>query len=216
MNTPLESATRDHIAAAIAEIITAAVAEIAENRAVIDQVKGMLILLYGVDDQTAFDTLRRHSQNTNIKLRALAEQLVSNYRALSNGDGNLWRFLSILAASRQREGCRFTTNTLFPVDLGVVLWGGLWLRNARVRRLAPLPKPGRRNSALREQTRCSAAGSEILGEARFHACPRPKQRVGSSRWLAPAMLISPGQDDLLLPYTSRYFDTLLTPRGTPH
>ena len=48
----------------------------------------MLILLYGVDDQTAYDTLRRHSQNTNIKLRALAEQLVSNYRALSNGDGN--------------------------------------------------------------------------------------------------------------------------------
>jgi hypothetical protein len=40
----------------------------------------MLILLYGVDDQTAFDTLRWHSQNTNIKLRALAEQLVSNYR----------------------------------------------------------------------------------------------------------------------------------------
>ena len=54
----------------------------------IDQAKGMLILLYGVDDQTAFDTLRRHSQNTNIKLRALAEQLVSNYRALSNGDGD--------------------------------------------------------------------------------------------------------------------------------
>ena len=85
LNTPLESATRDHIAAAIAEIMSAAVAEIAENTAVIDQAKGMLILLYGVDDQTAFDTLRRHSQNTNIKLRALAEQLVSNYRALSNG-----------------------------------------------------------------------------------------------------------------------------------
>ena len=84
MNTPLESATRDQIAAAIAEIISAAVAEIAENRAVIDQAKGMLILLYGVDDQTAFDTLRWHSQNTNIKLRALAEQLVSNYRALSS------------------------------------------------------------------------------------------------------------------------------------
>ena len=84
LNTLLESATRDHIAAAIAEIISAAVAEIAENRAVIDQAKGMLILLYGVDDQTAFDTLRWHSQNTNIKLRALAEQLVSNYRALSN------------------------------------------------------------------------------------------------------------------------------------
>ena len=80
MNTPLESTTRDQIAAAIAEI--------AENRAMIDQAKGMLFLLYGVDDQIAFDTLRRHSQNTNIKLRALAEQLVSNYRALSSGDGN--------------------------------------------------------------------------------------------------------------------------------
>ena len=90
MNTPLQSATRDHIAAAVAEIITAAVAEIAENTAVIDQAKGMLILLYGVDDQTAFDILRRHSQNTNIELRALAEQLVFNYRALSNGDGNPW------------------------------------------------------------------------------------------------------------------------------
>ena len=88
MNTPLESATRDQIAAAIAEILSAAVAEIAENRAVIDQAKGMLILLYGVDDQTAFDTLRRHSQNTNIELRALAEQLVSNYRALSNREAH--------------------------------------------------------------------------------------------------------------------------------
>jgi hypothetical protein len=66
LNTPLESATRDHIAAAIAENISAAVAEIAENTAGIDQAKGMLILLNGVDDQTAFDTLRRHSQNTNI------------------------------------------------------------------------------------------------------------------------------------------------------
>ena len=43
------------------------------EQAVIDQAKGMVIFLYGMDDQTAFDTLRRHSQNTNIKLRALAD-----------------------------------------------------------------------------------------------------------------------------------------------
>ena len=72
MNTPLESATHDQISAAIAEI--------AENRAVIDQAKGMLILLYGVDDEAAFNILRRRSQTTKIKLRALAEQLVSDYR----------------------------------------------------------------------------------------------------------------------------------------
>ena len=114
MNTPLESATRDHIAAAIAEIISAAVAEIAENTAVIDQAKGMLILLYGVDDQTAFDTLRRHSQNTNIKLRALAEQLVSNYRALSNGDGNPRSLGDCLSerdegGAQSQQGCAATS-----------------------------------------------------------------------------------------------------------
>ena len=52
----------------------------------IDQAKGMLILLRGVDDESAFDMLRLRSQNTNVKLRALAEQLVSDYRALSNGE----------------------------------------------------------------------------------------------------------------------------------
>ena len=39
-------------------IDSAAVAEIADNRAVIDQAKGMLILLYGVDDESAF----RHAE----------------------------------------------------------------------------------------------------------------------------------------------------------
>jgi hypothetical protein len=62
------------------------VAAIAEDRAVIDQAKGMLILLYGVDDQAAFNILRRQSQHTNVKLRALAGQLVFDYRALSNGE----------------------------------------------------------------------------------------------------------------------------------
>ncbi len=87
MNTPLESATRDQIAAAIAEIIRRCCRN-CRDQAVIDQAKGMLILLYGVDDPTAFDTLRRHSQNTNIELRALAEQMVSNYRALSNREAH--------------------------------------------------------------------------------------------------------------------------------
>jgi MFS superfamily sulfate permease-like transporter len=63
-------------------IDSAAVAEIADNRAVIDQAKGMLILLYGVDDESAFDMLRRRSQSTNVKLRALAGQLVSDYGVL--------------------------------------------------------------------------------------------------------------------------------------
>jgi hypothetical protein len=46
----------------------------------------MLILLYGVDDESAFDMLRQQPQIMNVKLRALAEQLVSDYRVLSNGE----------------------------------------------------------------------------------------------------------------------------------
>ena len=66
--------------------LPAAFAEFAESRAVIEQAKGMLVLLYGVDDESAFDMLRRRSQSTNVKLRTLAEQLVFDYRALSNGE----------------------------------------------------------------------------------------------------------------------------------
>jgi hypothetical protein len=73
-------------ARAAPEHLTHAVEEVGERRAVIEQPKGMLILLYGVDEEAAFDMLRRPSQTTNVKLRALDEQLVLDYRALSNGE----------------------------------------------------------------------------------------------------------------------------------
>ena len=76
--TPVESTARD--------LITAAVADIATNRAVIDQAKGMLILVYGVDEDAAFEMLRWRSQSTNTKLRTLAAQLVADYRSLCNGE----------------------------------------------------------------------------------------------------------------------------------
>jgi ANTAR domain len=64
----------------------AAVAEIENNRAVIGQAKGMLILVYGVDEDAAFEMLGWRSQSTNTKLRTLAEQLVADYRSLCNGE----------------------------------------------------------------------------------------------------------------------------------
>ena len=63
-------------------MLTRALAEITENRAVIEQVKGMLMLIYRVDDDAAFELLRWRSQETNVKLRVLAEQLLSDYREL--------------------------------------------------------------------------------------------------------------------------------------
>ena len=69
-----------------AAIITEAVAEIAENRAAIEQAKGILMLVYRIEDDAAFDLLKWRSQETNVKLRALAEQLLTDVRALEYGE----------------------------------------------------------------------------------------------------------------------------------
>jgi PAS domain S-box-containing protein len=65
-----------------AAIITEAVAEIAENRAAIEQAKGILMLVYRIGADAAFDLLKWRSQETNVKLRALAEQLLADVHAL--------------------------------------------------------------------------------------------------------------------------------------
>lgn len=62
------------------DLITERVAEITEHRAVIEQAKGMLMLVYGLDEDAAFDLLRWRSQSSNVKLRRLAEQIVVNFR----------------------------------------------------------------------------------------------------------------------------------------
>lgn len=65
------------------ELVTAAVAEIAESRASIEQAKGMLMLIYRVDADAAFDLLKWRSQETNVKLRILAEQLLADFAELT-------------------------------------------------------------------------------------------------------------------------------------
>nr|WP_232077743.1 PAS and ANTAR domain-containing protein [Mycolicibacterium aichiense] len=65
-----------------------AIAEIAENRATIEQAKGMLMVVYGIESDAAFDLLRWRSQEANIKLRLLAEQVVADFVALSQSDSS--------------------------------------------------------------------------------------------------------------------------------
>lgn len=65
--------------------VTEKVSEIVVNREVIDQAKGMLMLAHGIDADKAFDLLRWRSQETNTKLQPLAQQVVSEFRALSEG-----------------------------------------------------------------------------------------------------------------------------------
>jgi ANTAR domain/PAS fold len=68
------------------ESITAAVAEIAESRAAIEQAKGMLMLIYRVDAERAFELLKWRSQESNVKLRRLAEQVSSDFLAVRYDD----------------------------------------------------------------------------------------------------------------------------------
>ncbi len=61
----------------LAESTHAAVEAAGASRAAIDQAKGALMLVYGMDDDAAFELLKWYSQRANIKLRELAETLAS-------------------------------------------------------------------------------------------------------------------------------------------
>jgi hypothetical protein len=76
--TPSERARQDQV--------TAAVARITERRSGIEQTKGMLMLVFGIDEPTAFDLLRWRSQEANVKLRPLAEQIAADFREISGGE----------------------------------------------------------------------------------------------------------------------------------
>jgi hypothetical protein len=50
-----------------------------QARAVIEQAKGILIAVYGVDAEAAYQLLRWHSQHGNVKLRLIAQALVRTF-----------------------------------------------------------------------------------------------------------------------------------------
>ena len=58
------------------------IVSVVEDRAVIEQAKGVLMAVYCIDAQAAFDLLRWGSQYTNTELRVMAEQLMTGFRSL--------------------------------------------------------------------------------------------------------------------------------------
>ncbi|MCK8644584.1 PAS and ANTAR domain-containing protein [Mycobacterium colombiense] len=62
--------------------ISAKVAEIAGRRGVIDRTKGMLMLIYGIDEDAAFNMLKTLSQSGNMKLGLLAQRIADDFAAL--------------------------------------------------------------------------------------------------------------------------------------
>jgi len=73
--SPSERARQDQV--------TAAVTRITEDRAGIEQAKGMLMVIYAIDELAAFQLLKWRSQETNVKLRILAEQIAADFTSLS-------------------------------------------------------------------------------------------------------------------------------------
>lgn len=61
------------------ESLSEAVAEITEARSGIEQAKGMLMLIYRISAESAFELLKWRSQETNTKVRALAEQITRDF-----------------------------------------------------------------------------------------------------------------------------------------
>lgn len=91
-----------HAALALSSAMNEAGLNVAlDSRKLIGQAQGMLMERYGLDEPRAFEVLRRYSQTHNLKLRRVAEYLVSTRElptrlpipdlssAVRNGDGNV-------------------------------------------------------------------------------------------------------------------------------
>ena len=96
------------------DLLTAKLAEISENRAGIEQAKGMLMLIYDINDDAAFNLLKWLSQEANVKLRLLAEQISEDFRSAGLALNSKSEFDHLLLAAHEsvwRSGKQ-------PVDQG--------------------------------------------------------------------------------------------------
>ncbi|WP_020476869.1 MULTISPECIES: PAS and ANTAR domain-containing protein [unclassified Rhodococcus (in: high G+C Gram-positive bacteria)] len=86
------------------ESVDEAVAELEQSRAVIEQAKGALMLVYGIPADRAFDVLVWRSQETNTRLRILAERIVAGFSQCETGAGLRTQFDRLLLTAH--EGAR--------------------------------------------------------------------------------------------------------------
>lgn len=78
--------TDSHRAAA-ARDATASIQAATERRAAIEQARGMLMMVYSVDQDMAFQLLRRVSNDANVPLRDIAQELVGFVTSSVPGSG---------------------------------------------------------------------------------------------------------------------------------
>jgi hypothetical protein len=99
-----ENSDFDDVVQNDAQQVSAAVSHIIERRAVIEQTKGMLMLLYGVDADAAFEMLVAQSQQHNVKVYLIAEQILGDLLELFRAHPPARRFDTdgVLLAAHQR------------------------------------------------------------------------------------------------------------------
>ena len=93
--------------------ISTALAVITDARGGIERAKGVLMYVYRIDADAAFELLRWLSQECNVKLRALAEQLLEDIRTLAHDDDSLpsrAAFDQLLLTVHQRVGAAAHTD----------------------------------------------------------------------------------------------------------
>ena len=89
------------------ELLDATLPDLFENRSAIEQAKGMLMYVYRVSAEQAFRVLQWRSQETNVKLRALARQLLAEVATLGP---------PTVAAQSQFDHLLLTVHERIPAD----------------------------------------------------------------------------------------------------
>lgn len=88
--------------------VSSEVEDIAARRSPIDQAKGMLMLIYSIDADAAFDLLRWRSQESNVKLRDLAKQITVDFLGVPHNGAlparSIYDELLMTAHSRVERG----------------------------------------------------------------------------------------------------------------
>ena len=69
--------------------VTEAFAEFSEIRAAIEQAKGVLMYVYRITADAAFELLVWRSQNSNVKVRALADQVIADIQSFKYDEDSL-------------------------------------------------------------------------------------------------------------------------------
>ena len=90
----------DQFDADLQKHLSEALLAVDSRRAVINQAMGILMLRYGVDSEAAFELLVKLSQESNVKLRTIAERVVAEITAQDDEDDAAYRVDRVLRASR--------------------------------------------------------------------------------------------------------------------